>query len=197
LFTGIIAEVGTVTGIVRRGGAIRFAVEAPGLAPELEPGASVAVNGVCQTVVSTEPRRFGFDSVAETLRLTNLGLLAQGSPVNLELALRLGDRIGGHLVSGHVDSTGVVRARRTVGRDNFDFVIQMADRLRPYVRDKGSICLDGISLTVASVRGSMVGVTVIPFTLASTIAGRWRVGSLVNVEVDQLAKYVSPGVSGR
>lgn len=193
MFSGIVGEVGRVTGISRRGGMITFQVAAPRLAADLAPGASVAVNGVCQTVTETGPGTFKFDSVAETLKCTNLGFLPQGSSVNLEAALRLGDRVSGHLVSGHVDSTGVIRARRTVAARNCDFTIQVADDLRPFICDKGSICLDGVSLTVKGVKGSMVEVTVIPFTLDSTIVGSWRVGSIVNVEVDQIAKYLAAG----
>lgn len=193
MFSGIVGEVGRVASVSRRGGMITFEIAAPRLAADLAPGASVAVNGVCQTVTGVGPGTFRFDSVAETLKRTNLGLLSQGSSVNLEAALRLGDRVSGHLVSGHVDSTGVVRARRTVAARNCDFTIQVADDLRPYIREKGSICLDGVSLTVKAVRGSMVEVTVIPFTLDSTTIGNWRVGSVVNVEVDQIAKYLVPG----
>jgi riboflavin synthase len=182
-----------VASIARGGGVISFQVAAPRLAADLAPGASVAVNGVCQTVTETGPGAFKFDSVAETLKCTNLGLLSRGSSVNLEAALRLGDRISGHLVSGHIDSTGVVRARRAVAARNCDFTIQVADDLRPYICGKGSICLDGVSLTVKGVKGSMVEVTVIPFTLDSTIIGAWRVGGIVNVEVDQIAKYLAAG----
>jgi riboflavin synthase len=157
------------------------------------------VNGVCQTVTEVNAGAdaaagtFGFDSVAETLKRTNLGLLTPGAAVNLEPALRLGDRVSGHLVSGHVDSTAVVRARRTVTAGNLDFAIQLSDELRPYIREKGSICLDGVSLTVKAVRGSLVEVTVIPFTIKGTIIGNWRAGSIVNVEVDQIARYLVPG----
>jgi len=192
VFSGIVAEVGKVAGIARREGTVCFTVAAPQVAPELEPGASVAVNGACQTVTGTRDRELSFDSVAETLKKTNLSLLAMGSPVNLEAALRLGDRISGHLVSGHVDGTGTVRAKRSVGHNNYDFAVQVPDDCRIYVREKGSISLDGVSLTVKAVRGSMVEVTVIPFTLEGTIIRNWRVGSVVNVEVDQIAKYLSP-----
>ncbi|MFZ1947340.1 MAG: riboflavin synthase [bacterium] len=197
MFSGIVAETGRVAAVARAGGVVRFTVEAPTSASELEPGASVAVNGACQTVTAVQSGRFTFDSVAETLAKTNLGRLRQGSAVNLELALRLGDRISGHLVSGHVDSTGVVRARRVVSRGNWDFAIQVPEPLKRYVRDKGSICLDGVSLTVKAVRGAMVEVTVVPFTLENTIIKDWRVGSVINVEVDQLAKYVVSGAEGK
>lgn len=192
MFSGIVAEVGRVAAVARKGGATRFAVEAPRIAPALEAGTSVAVNGVCQTVTDIRGAAFGFDSVAETLRSTNLSSLAVGSVVNLEVALRLTDRISGHLVSGHVDGTCVVRARRSVGSANCDFAVQMPADLSKYVRDKGSVCLDGVSLTVKAVRGSMLEVAVIPFTLENTIIRDWRVGSVVNIEVDQIAKYLTP-----
>jgi riboflavin synthase len=192
LFTGLVAEVGKVKSVMRVGGHLCFAVSAPGIARDVAVGDSVSVNGVCQTVTGLKGREFSFDAVGETLRRTNLGSLGPGSEVNLELALRLGDRIGGHLVSGHIDSTGALRRRRVVGAGNVDFAIQVPEDLARYVKSKGSIALDGVSLTVKAVRGSVVEVTVIPFTIENTIIRNWRVGTTVNVEVDQLAKYLSP-----
>ena len=154
----------------------------------------MAVNGVCQTVTGTAERALSFEAVGETLRLTSLSSLSPGSRVNLEPALRLGDRVSGPLVSGHVDSTGVVRVRRTVRESNVEFAIQIPDRLGRYVRDKGSICLDGVSLTVVAVRGTLVTVTVIPHTLKNTILGDWRTGTSVNVEVDLIARYLAPRI---
>jgi riboflavin synthase len=192
MFTGIITEVGKVRSVARKGGAVAISVDAPQTAAELAVGDSVAVNGVCQTVTVVTEQAFSFEAVAETLRLTGLSALKPGSRVNLEPALRLGDRISGHLVSGHVDCTGMVRARRSVSTRNVDFVVQIPDELSRYVHDKGSICLDGVSLTVKAVGGSMVEITVIPHTLENTILGTWRTGTSVNVEVDQLAKYLAP-----
>jgi riboflavin synthase len=192
MFTGIVSEIGTVDSATRRGGAVVFAITAPKLAGELAAGDSVSVNGACQTVTAVDRRRFTFESVAETLKKTNLSMLSRGSQVNLEQALRLGDRIGGHLVSGHVDSIGVVRRRRVVGAGNVDFAIQVPRHLTPYICDKGSICLDGVSLTVKTVRGSLVWVTIVPYTLDTTIIRHWRIGTSINVEVDQLAKYLTP-----
>jgi riboflavin synthase len=193
MFTGVIARVGKVVSVCRRGSQAAFAVSSRAIPGGLSPGDSVSVNGVCQTVTSIRGDEFSFDAVSETLGRTNLGRLSPGSEVNLEAALRMGDRIGGHLVSGHVDATGIVRRRRVVGGANVDYVVQVPDELAPYVRPKGSISLDGVSLTVKDVRGGMVGVTVIPFTVSNTIIRNWRVGTVVNVEVDQLAKYLSPG----
>lgn len=195
MFSGIVHEVGKVEGIEKHAGTSTFRIKAPALAPSLEPGDSVSVNGACQTVTSAGKDAFTFDSVTQTLKTTNLSLLGRGSPVNLEAALRLGDKISGHLVSGHVDDTAVIRSRRMTGYRNVDFTLQVPERLRPYICDKGSICLDGVSLTVKAVRGSIVEVTVIPYTLDTTIIKEWRSGGRVNVEVDQIAKYVALGLN--
>lgn len=197
MFTGIVSEIGKVSSVGRRGSAVVISVRAPEIAPVLKVGDSVAVNGVCQTVTGTRPETFSFESVAETLRQTTLSSLTRGSRLNLEPALRLGDRISGHLVSGHIDCTGIVRTKRMVGRDNVDFTVQIPSGLSRYVHDKGSICLDGVSLTVKAIRGSMVAVTVIPHTLANTILGDWRAGTSVNVEVDQIAKYLAPRIRAK
>jgi riboflavin synthase len=194
LFTGLVGEIGKVETIKRTGGSITFEVRAPRLASRMATGDSVAVNGACQTVTEAGGGAFRFVAVAETLGRTNLGRLKQGSRVNLEMALRLGDRLGGHLVSGHVDCTAIIRSRRLLGRDNVDFGIQVAEEYGRFIISKGSICLDGVSLTVKAVRGSVVEVTVIPYTLGSTIISDWRVGSVVNVEVDQVAKYLMPRI---
>jgi riboflavin synthase len=191
LFTGLVAEVGEVTSVMRTGGHMSFTVRAPGVSRDITVGDSVSVNGVCQTVTRRREGEFSFDAVSETLTRTNLGRLSRGSEVNLELSLRLGDRIGGHLVSGHIDSTGTVRRRRAVGSGNVDFAIQISGGLARYVVTKGSIALDGVSLTVKEVKGALVEVTLIPFTIENTIIRNWRVGTVVNVEVDQLAKYLS------
>ena len=195
MFGGIVKEVGVVDGVARHGDTVTFRVKAPEIVSDLEVGDSVSVNGVCQTVTALGPETFTFDSVAQTLKTTNLSLLGQGSAVNLEPALRLGDRMSGHLVSGHVDGTAVVRSRRTTGYRSVDFGIQIPDHLTPFVYDKGSICLDGVGLTVKAIRGGMVEVSVIPYTLERTILNGWRSGSRVNVEVDQIAKYVTLGVN--
>ena len=191
MFTGLVAEVGKVASVSGKGGGLSFSVTAPRVAADMAEGDSVAVNGVCQTVTAVRGGDFAFDAVAETLSKTNLGRLRPGSDVNLELALRLSDRIGGHLVSGHIDSTAPVRRRRVVGAGNVDFAIQLPEELSRFVRSKGSIALDGVSLTVKSIEGTMVEVTVIPFTIDNTVIRDWRVGTMVNVEVDQLAKYLS------
>ncbi len=197
MFSGIVREVGKVDGVEKHGGTVTFRIKAPALAPDLEAGDSVSVNGACQTVTAAGADTFTFDSVAQTLRTTNLSLLGRASPVNLEPALRLGDRVSGHFVSGHIDATAVIRSRRSAGYRNIDFTLQVPDDLRAYIGDKGSICLDGVSLTVKAVRGSIVEITVIPYTLDTTIIRGWRSGSRVNVEVDQIAKYVALGINNK
>lgn len=192
MFTGLVAEVGRVVAVMKKGETLTFTVRAPGVAGDVAVGDSVSVNGVCQTVTGVGEGEFTFDAVSETLSRTSLGSMSNGSEANLEPALRLGDRIGGHLVSGHIDSTGTVRRRRVVGGKNVDFAVQVPRDLIRYVRTKGSISLDGVSLTVKAVKGALVEVTVIPFTIENTTIRNWRVGTTVNVEVDQLAKYLSP-----
>lgn len=197
MFSGIVTEIGVVESLARKGGTATFRIRAGKTTGDLAIGESVAVNGACQTATDIGGGSFSFDSVAETLKVTNLSDLERGSQVNLEPALRLGDRISGHLVSGHVDCTGIVRLRRTAGRGNLDYSIQVPDRLRPFIHQKGSICLDGVSLTIKAVSGPLVEVTLIPHTLANTIAGNWRVGTSVNVEVDMIARYVALAALGK
>lgn len=193
MFSGIVEEVGKVSAVLRRGSTVTFRIDAPRIAASFHPGASVAVSGACQTVTEAGPTWFSFDSVAETLERTNLGSLSRGGEVNLESALRLGDRVEGHFVLGHVDATCIVRTKRTVGKDNHDFTLQLPEGLARYVREKGSICLDGVSLTVKSAKGTVVEVTVIPFTYRNTTVRNWRAGSIVNVEVDEIARYLVDG----
>ena len=197
MFSGIVTEIGVVESLASKGGTTTFKVRAASTAGDLAVGDSVAVNGACQTATGVAGEFFSFDSVAETLKVTNLSDLGRGSRVNLELALRLGDRISGHMVSGHVDSTGIIRSRRSVGRGNLDFKIQVPERLRSFIHDKGSICLDGVSLTVKAVSGPLLEVTLIPHTLENTIIGDWRVGTSVNVEVDMIARYVALAALGK
>jgi riboflavin synthase len=187
MFTGIIGAVGDV--VEWRTG--HLAVRAD-LASTLEPGASVAVNGVCLTVVEVEGTTFFADVVPETRSRTNLGLLQPGDHVNLELPVRLEQGLDGHLVQGHVDGTAHVVAVREaeLGRE-VDF--ELPAGLAAYVAEKGSIAIDGISLTVMGVddaRGTL-GVALIPHTLAHTVAGSYVPGTLVNVEVDVVARYVA------
>ncbi len=195
MFTGIISEVGTVL----QGGR-RITIEAPAAAPKLSLGGSVAVNGVCVTATGLEAATFSADLVDETLARSNLGSLAKGGQVNLELPLRAGDPLDGHLVLGHVDGVGRVLEVREVGVGR-ELRIELPPELAPFVAEKGGIAVDGASLTVTAARDSTFDVALIPHTLAHTIAGNYRPGSSVNLEVDVLARYVErlvrPGIGRR
>ena len=191
MFTGLVRELGTVESLSRSGGITAFRIRTGRLSDDLAVGDSVAVNGACQTATRVGEGSFSFDSVAEPLKVTNLSGLSQGAPVNLEPALRLSDRISGHLVSGHVDCTGIVRSKRSAGYGSRDYAIQVPDRLLAFIHEKGSICLDGVSLTVKALSGPLVEVTLIPYTLENTIIEAWRAGTSVNVEVDMIARYLA------
>jgi riboflavin synthase len=188
MFTGIVEAVGRVV----EWRASHLAVHQPGLAAQLEVGGSIAVNGACLTVVEVEDGTFFADVVPETLGRTNLGRLEPGDLVNLERPLRLSDGLDGHLVQGHVDGTArVLEVRRVdLGREvSFDLPTTLA----PFVAEKGSVTVDGISLTVAGVddRSHSFSVALIPHTLASTVAQSYVPGTLVNVETDVVARYVA------
>jgi riboflavin synthase len=163
------------------------------IAEELEPGDSISVSGACLTARDIEAGRFRADVVAETLRRTTLGELTGGSRVNLELALRMSDRLGGHVVLGHVDGVGELRARHESG----EIEVEIDEQLARYVVEKGSIALDGVSLTVAAVEDSMLTVALIPQTRDGTTLGEAPVGARLNVEVDILAKHLERLVASR
>jgi riboflavin synthase len=188
LFTGLVAGLGSVSAVEPDGDGVRLRVTTP-LGADLAPGDSIAVNGVCLTAVDPGPDGFRADVMAETLRRSSLGPLGQGDPVNLELPLRASDRLGGHIVQGHVDGVGTVESATDEG---FARIVRVAcgpDVLR-YVVEKGSIAIDGVSLTVASVDDAGFTVSLIPETLERTTLGRATPGRVVNLEVDVLAKYV-------
>jgi riboflavin synthase len=188
MFTGLVESTAKVRRIDPDGDGVRLEVETP-LAGELAQGDSIAVNGVCLTAIDPEGDSFRADVMAETLRRSSLGPLAEGDPVNVELALRVGDRLGGHMVQGHVDGTGTVAETRDEGFARLVRIDAPADILR-YVVEKGSIAVDGVSLTVAAVDGSSFTVSLIPETLERTTLGLAAPGRVVNLEVDVLAKYV-------
>jgi riboflavin synthase len=188
LFTGLVAGMGSVEAVEEDGEGVRLRVSTP-LGAELAPGDSVAVNGVCLTAVDPSADGFRADVMAETLRRSSLGPVSAGDHVNLELPLRASDRLGGHIVQGHVDGTGTVESAVDEG---FARVVRIAagpDVLR-YVVEKGSIAIDGVSLTVASVDDGGFTVSLIPETLERTTLGEAVAGRVVNLEVDVLAKYV-------
>jgi riboflavin synthase len=188
MFTGLVESTGTVASVQREGDGARLSVATP-LAAELRDGDSVAVNGVCLTARAVGPDSFAADVMAETLRRSSLGPLADGDAVNLELPVRAGGRLGGHVVQGHVDGTGTVAS---VTADGFARVVRVeaSPELLRYVVEKGSIAIDGVSLTVSAVDGEALEVSLIPETLERTTFGSLEPGRTVNLEVDVLAKYV-------
>lgn len=188
MFTGLVEATGIVAGVDAVGEGARLSVSTP-LAAELADGDSVAVNGVCLTARGASADSFAADVMAETLRRSSLGPLVAGDAVNLELPVRAGGRLGGHVVQGHVDGVGTVAARTDEG---FARVVRVAapERLLRYVVEKGSIAIDGVSLTVSAVDGEALEVSLIPETLERTTLGALAPGRTVNLEVDVLAKYV-------
>lgn len=189
MFTGLIEEVGRIGAIRRSGGGADLLVEAPGIGATATVGESIAVNGVCLTVESARPAGFTCHAGAETLARTTIGELAAGAAVNLERALAVGGRLGGHFVQGHVDCVGEIVARADEG-STVRFAVAIPEDYLRFVVEKGSIALDGISLTVTEVGGGRFGVAIIPHTLAQTTLRDARRGQRVNIETDILAKYV-------
>lgn len=189
MFTGIVEATGTVRALVSRERAARLTVEAGGFLDGARVGESIAVSGVCLTITRTKGTAFDADLSVETLARTTLGQVRPGTAVNLERPLALGDRLGGHLVQGHVDAIGRVCGRRHEG-DAWWLEITAPPALMRYVVEKGSVAVDGVSLTVATVTGNQFTVCLIPHTCAVTTLGTLKMGSPVNVEVDVLAKYV-------
>jgi len=187
MFTGLVEIQGTVTSVRETGSGIGLSLK-PMSDYELLPGDSVAVNGVCLTVTKHNGD-ISFDVSPETMRSTNLGQLKNGDGVNLERALRLSDRLGGHIVSGHVDNTGSIREIRKSGEYTF-YTFDAPKDILKYVVKKGSIAIDGISLTVVDLDRTSFSVAIIPHTLTATTIGQKRVGDRVNLEVDIIGKYV-------
>lgn len=196
MFTGLVEEVGEVVALERLPDAAVLTVRGPLVCAGLAPGDSVAVSGCCLTVTEAGSATFAADVMGETLARTTLGALRAGSAVNLERALAAGGRLGGHLVQGHVDGTGAVRSRRP--SEHWDVVaVELPAGLARYVALKGSVAVDGVSLTVSGVGGGGFEVSLIPATLARTTLGTLGPGDQVNLEVDVLAKYVERLLEGR
>ncbi len=209
MFTGIIAALGKIESLQAVGGDIRMTVDSQSLdLSDVKLGDSVANNGVCLTVVSIDKAKLGFDVSRESLERTSLGNLRAGAEINLEKALAVGDRLGGHFVSGHVDGLGKVIARQESAR-SVKFRFEVPTGLERYIAEKGSICIDGTSLTVnnvSHVSGEQVNwfeVNIIPHTMQETIMSGYKMGSQVNLEVDLIARYLerllpdnkSPGIT--
>jgi len=190
MFTGIVKAIGRIERMEPRGGDLRLTIAAAGLPwDEFELGESIAINGVCLTAVEYLQDGFVADVSVETTKVTALGNLAEGSKVNLEPSVRLGERLGGHLVSGHVDCVGQIKARETDAR-SVRLVVGIPAEYGRYVAKKGSVCIDGVSLTVNEVSDCTFGVNIIPHTATETIVGDYRQGVTVNIEVDLLARYL-------
>jgi riboflavin synthase len=193
MFTGIITDVGRVSRLRRGRGAdeaLELTIATAYDCATIELGASIACSGVCLTAVAVEAGAFTVQASAETLACSTLGDWVEGTPVNLERALKVGDELGGHIVSGHVDGVSRILERRPEG-DSVRFSFALPDDLAPYVASKGSVALDGISLTVNEVGPSSFGVNIIPYTLAHTNLGDAAPGRQVNLEIDPLARYVA------
>jgi riboflavin synthase len=195
VFTGIVEELGEVVVLEERQGSTRLTVRGPQVSSDAARGDSIAINGVCLTVTGTSGGQFTADVMGETLSRSSLGALRPGSRVNLERPMRLDGRLGGHIVQGHVDGTGTILERRPAG--DWEVVrIGMPPQLVRYVVEKGSIAVDGVSLTVSGLSGAAapspgwIEVSLIPETLERTTLGRKQAGEVVNLEVDMIAKYV-------
>ena len=189
MFTGIIEEVGKVKSVVQKGKARVFAISSEKLLNDIKIGDSVAVNGVCLTVFEKLNEYFKVEAVEETIKKTNLGNLKTGDRVNLELSLKLGDRLGGHIVLGHVDTTGVIENILKL-KNSWIFEIKFPIEFRKYIIPKGSIAVDGISLTIAEVDDGKFKVSIIPFTWENTNLKFKRSGDRVNLEFDFFGKYI-------
>lgn len=190
MFTGIVQDVGRVVSRETRGGDVRMVIAFDRLDPSgIHVGDSICVQGCCLTAVELHDRSFAADVSRETLSLTTLGDLTAGSPVNLEPSLKAGDPLGGHLVSGHVDGLGQIAAISGDARST-RIEVSVPAALSRYIARKGSVAIDGVSLTVNEVQGSTFGINLIPHTRAVTTLGALRMGTRVNVEVDQIARYV-------
>ena len=189
MFTGIVEELGTIRSIRRGAASAVLSIGAEAVLSDLRIGDSVAVNGVCLTATGVDRSGFTADVMHETLQRSSLGALGPGSRVNLERAMAADGRFGGHIVSGHIDGTGTIAERR---RDDNAvwYTVSASPALLRYIVEKGSVAIDGISLTVASVEADRFSVSVIPHTAAVTVLGRKRPGDIVNLETDIIGKYV-------
>lgn len=190
MFTGIIVSTGKLASVLERGGDLELGIDAPHIDfARMALGDSVSVQGVCLTITRMEGTRFCADVSRETLAKTTLGLLSLGATLNLESALRMGDALGGHLVSGHVDGLGTMAASRQDAR-SWAMEFELPQDLMRFVAPKGSICIDGVSLTVNRVEGQRFDVNIIPHTFEVTTLGSLQLGDAVNIEIDLIARYL-------
>ena len=196
MFTGIVEELGSVKALKRETGAARLTISASSVLDGTALGDSICVNGVCLTVVEMTRSEFSADVAAETLKVTDLGELKHGTRVNLERALQLSSRVGGHMVSGHVDAVGRIRSKREEG-NGWRITVEAPASILRYVIRKGSIAIDGISLTVADLERTGFSIAMIPHTAKLTTLGFKNAGDSVNLEVDIIGKYVERLLAGR
>lgn len=194
MFSGIIEAMGTVARVEPRAGGLRLCLRVPDTLAGLAPGSSLAVNGTCLTVVETTGSILAFDAVGATLARTLLSSLRSGARVNLERSLRLGSTVDGHLVTGHVDGVGIVVSKRP-GDGAIWFGIEAPEELGPQIALRGSVAVDGVSLTVARVEGRTFEVSIVPYTITCTLFGEYVPGRRVHLETDVLAKYVQRALS--
>lgn len=189
MFTGLIQELGTIQSISSNAEGKEFIIKAPKLIKEIEIDDSVATNGVCLTATAISGDSFKVQAVHMTLEKTSIGTLKTGDRVNLELSLRPQDRLGGHMVQGHVNALGKVKAIKTIG-ENWEIEVSFPPELRKYMISEGSITLDGISLTIAKLTNQTLTVAIIPHTLEKTTLSAKKIGDVLNIEVDMVAKYI-------
>jgi riboflavin synthase len=190
MFTGIISAIGRISSVDRQDGQARFGLAADELdMAGVQLGDSIAVNGVCLTVIEFDTAGFSADLSRETLDLTTLGQADVGTSVNLERALALGDSLGGHMVTGHVDGVGVVKSV-TPDAGSVRLTIEAPEQLARYIAQKGSVCIDGVSLTVNGVDGAVFELMIVPHTQLATIIDQYESGTLVNLEIDMIARYL-------
>jgi riboflavin synthase len=195
MFTGIITDLGRVKRL-RRGDLVDMTIDTAFDTSAISLGASIACSGACLTVIATAPAVFSVQASAETLACTTIGWWEEGTPVNLEKSLRIGDELGGHLVSGHVDGTARIVERRPEA-ESVRFVFEVSGGLERFIAAKGSVALDGVSLTVNEVSAARFGVNIIPHTLACTNFGTAQPGQRMNLEIDLIARYVARLLDGR
>ena len=197
MFTGLVEEVGTINSIVQRGGNHRISIHAPNTAKELKTGNSVAVSGVCLTALDIKPDSFCADLAAETWNRTSLSRITEGAQINLELPLKADGRLGGHMVQGHVDGVARFVALEPIANaDDFWLHVDIPEELEKYVVFKGSISVEGISLTVAKLENNRCTIAIIPHTVESTNLGSLEPGDPLNLEADLIAKYVEKMMKG-
>ncbi len=190
MFTGLVSEIGKVVSVASTKSGRWFEIQAPHTARQLKKGDSVSVNGACQTAAVKNGNKFSVVAVPETLKRTNFGFLRAGSHVNLELPLKLSDRLGGHFVAGHIDAKErLLKIERKKGK--VEWWIELSKAFHPWVVEKGSVAVDGVSLTVADLKPNRFKVALIPLTLRSTTLGGRKVGDWLNIEFDLLGKYVA------